>query len=176
MRDPGAVIEFRRGRRDDVGALLGLCDEAVAWLTAAGRSGQWGATPWSDRPETVAAMERFAAHEGLWIAEEGGGVVGALVVGDDPPAYAPPTDVPELYVLFLIATRRRRGAGIGAALLAHARALAIERGVAQLRVDCWGGGDGALVAYYASQGFVPTEQVSVKGWPAQILVQVLPSA
>lgn len=166
------MIQLRRGRPEDTRTLLDLCDEAVAWLSSAGRSGQWGATPWSDRPETVAAMERFAAHEGLWIAEEEGEPVGALVVGE-PPSYAPPTEIPELYVLFLIATRRRRGAGIGAALLAHARALAIERGVAQLRVDCWGGGDSALVAYYAGQGFVPTEQVSVKGWPAQILVQAL---
>ena len=63
-------------------------------------------------------------------------------------------------------------------LLDHARELAREAGVGLLRVDCFAGGDGALVRYYEKQGFTRDVEFAVprvndSDWPGQVLVQRL---
>ncbi|WP_017624222.1 hypothetical protein [Nocardiopsis chromatogenes] len=40
--------------------------------------------------------------------------------------------------------------------------------VGLLRVDCWAGGDGALIAYYERQGFTPAERVPVGATSVQV--------
>ncbi|MGH3434055.1 MAG: hypothetical protein ACRDQB_14590, partial [Thermocrispum sp.] len=55
----------------------------------------------------------------------------------------------------------------------HARRIARQRGIGLLRVDCWAGGDGGLVAYYTGQGFTPTERFTVGDWPGQVLARRL---
>jgi GNAT superfamily N-acetyltransferase len=69
------------------------------------------------------------------------------------------------------------GQGIGTALLDHARALARADGIDLLRVDCFAGGDGALVRYYEKQGFTRAEQFAVpvndSEWIGQVLIQRL---
>ncbi|GAA2396714.1 hypothetical protein [Dactylosporangium salmoneum] len=47
-----------------------------------------------------------------------------------------------------------------------------------LRVDCYAGGDGALVRWYERQGFTATEAFTVTRddgteWPGQVLAQPL---
>jgi len=56
--------------------------------------------------------------------------------------------------------------------------LAREAGVRLLRVDCFAGGDGALVRYYEQQGFTrdtafAVPRVNDVDWPGQVLVQRL---
>lgn len=91
--------------------------------------------------------------------------------------YVPAVDEPELYVRLLVTDRSLAGHGIGSTLLDHARELARAAGVGLLRVDCFAGGDGALVRYYERQGFTRTEAfaVPVNGseWPGQVLAQRL---
>jgi hypothetical protein len=62
-------------------------------------------------------------------------------------------------------------------MLRHAREVAVERGIALLRVDCYAGNDGALVRYYEQQGFTATAEFTVqlpKGpWSGQVLEQRL---
>jgi hypothetical protein len=36
-------------------------------------------------------------------------------------------------------------------------------------VDCYAGGDGALVRWYESAGFTRTQAFEVRGWPGQLL-------
>ena len=77
----------------------------------------------------------------------------------------------------LVTDRASAGQNIGGVLLDHARELAREAGVGLLRVDCFAGGDGALVRYYEKQGFTRTETFAVpvndSEWPGQVLVQRL---
>ena len=119
---------------------------------------------------------QWAGSGGLYLAESDGRPVGALAVGVAPP-YVPPATEPELYVILLVTDRRHAGRGIGGRLLDHARHLARRAGVAVLRVDCYRGPDVALVRYYESQGFVPTDEFTVdlpRGpWPGQVLEQRL---
>jgi GNAT superfamily N-acetyltransferase len=118
----------------------------------------------------------FAESGGLWIAEWDGRAVGALAVGTPMP-YVPAATEPELYIQLLVTDRSLAGRGVGADLLDHARSLARDRGVSLLRVDCFAGGDGALVRYYEKQGFTRSEpfSVTVNGshWPGQVLFQRL---
>ena len=46
---------------------------------------------------------------------------------------------------------------------------AAELGVPALRVDCYAGGEQALVRFYESAGFARTDTFDVKGWPGQVL-------
>lgn len=166
-------MTVRPGHPADWEMLLALFDEAVVWLTAKGLSGQWGEEPWSSDRVKVAAVKEMANADGLWVCEVGHDAVGGLIVQATPPPYVPPSSVHELYVGLLLVSRQRVGEGIGSVLLEHARDLGKRQDAAQLRVDCWAGGDGQLSRYYQRQGFSPDEVVSVEGWPAQILSQPL---
>jgi GNAT superfamily N-acetyltransferase len=108
-----------------------------------------------------------------YIAELAGMPVGALVLGSGPSTEMPiaPAEEPERYVRLLISDRRHAGLGIGAALLAHAVEETRRAGVELLRVDCWAGGGGELVAFYERNGFTPTDRFLYGEWPGQVLAQ-----
>jgi GNAT superfamily N-acetyltransferase len=169
-------LKVRPGHQDDVAAVLGLLDGATAWLVANGRTDQWGTEPHSTNPRRIEQITGFADDGGLWVAESDGRVVGALAVGDAM-SYVPPATEPELYVRLLVTDRAASGSGIGRDLLEHARDLARELGVKMLRVDCFAGGDGALIRYYEKQGFTRAEAFAVPAngaeWPGQVLFQRL---
>jgi GNAT superfamily N-acetyltransferase len=157
-------VIVRRGGTADVDTVLGLMDEAVRWLVSQGRPGQWGTEPFSGNPKRVEQIREWAPE--LWLAESEGEVVGALALGVAKPP-VPPSDVPEVFVRGLVGSRKGRGAG--RVLLDHARAEAERRGVDRLRVDCYAGDDGALVAFYVLAGFTPTDTFAVGEWPGQVL-------
>ncbi|WP_045742897.1 GNAT family N-acetyltransferase [Actinoplanes rectilineatus] len=178
MTDSAEWTDVRPGRPADLPAVLALLDDAVGWLTSHGRSGQWGTSPLSASPRVRALISRVAACGGLHLAVQHTRVVGALGFGS-PPTYADPAREPELYIMLLVTDRELAGQGIGARLLAHAQATAARAGRALLRVDCYAGGDGALVRYYESQGFVPTQrfamaQPSGDPWRGQVLSRRIP--
>jgi ribosomal protein S18 acetylase RimI-like enzyme len=173
-------VEIRTGGHDDVPAVLALLDGATEWLVANGRTGQWGTEPHSTNPRRIAQITGFAADGGLWVGERDGRVVGALAVGAASD-HIPPATEPELYIRLLVTDRAAKGSGVGTELIAHALRLAAEAGVQLVRVDCFAGGDGALVRYYEGQGFTRTEAFaepvpgSVNGevWPGQVLARRL---
>ncbi|UNM12082.1 GNAT family N-acetyltransferase [Streptomyces formicae] len=82
-----------------------------------------------------------------------------------------PAEEPERYVRLLVSDRRHAGLGIGAALLAHAAEETRRGGVELLRVDCWAGGGGELVAFYERNGFRPTDRFLSGDWPGQVLAR-----
>jgi GNAT superfamily N-acetyltransferase len=167
---------IRPGTAADIPVVLGLLDGAVEWLTELGRTGQWGTEPASTNPRRRAQARDWVDSGGLYLAEVDGVPRGALVVGAAP-EYVPAVADPELYVNLLVTDRRYAGREIGARLLDHARNLARRAGASVLRVDCYRGGDGALVRYYERQGFVATARFTVDlpagPWPGQVLEQRL---
>jgi GNAT superfamily N-acetyltransferase len=163
-----AAIRIAPGSAGDAPALLALFDDAVAWLTARGQTGQWGSDPFSTNPRRRESAQGWASGGGLWFAHAPDGArAGAIVVGEAPD-YVPPADVPELYVLVLLTAGAYRGAGVGAALIEHAAALARERGAQRLRIDCWDGVP-ELPAAYVRLGFTRTGSFDVGGWPGAVL-------
>lgn len=164
-------MEIRKGGADDIPAILALLDSAAQRLTAAGRTAQWGTEPLSRREPVVRRVHEYVAEGTPWLAEIDGEPAGTLILTSGPgsgPAIAP-ADEPEQYVHWLATDSRFTGRGVGAALLAHAAAETRAQGLGLLRVDCYAGGDGKLVAYYESQGFRRTETYDSNGWPGQVL-------
>ncbi|WP_030892897.1 GNAT family N-acetyltransferase [Streptomyces sp. NRRL S-1868] len=164
-------IRIRPGGRADVPVVLGLLDAAVVWMNARGNTEQWGTTPFSDRPGGVARVQRYLTENTVRIAERDGAAAGALVLdhGPDPQTPVAPAGEPERYVRLLVSDRRQAGRGIGAVLLDHAVEETRRAGVALLRVDCWAGGGGELVAFYERNGFVRAGEFLVGEWPGQVL-------
>ncbi|NML50104.1 GNAT family N-acetyltransferase [Streptomyces sp. R302] len=163
------VITIRRGGPADLPAVLDILDSAVVWLNGRGITAQWGTTPFTSRPKTVEHVGRVMGEGDPWIAEVDGVPAGALTLTPHPGADVPPADEPERYVRYLATHARFHGLGVGAALLAHAADETRRAGVSLLRVDCFAGTEGRLVAYYEHQGFTRTTPFTVGDWPGQVL-------
>lgn len=166
-------MNIRPGGPDDLGLLLGMLDDAVAWLVERGRAAQWGDRPWSDQPRLVIRATTLLSEGGAWVAEAMGEPAGVVVVSGEAPRYVPVVHEPETYVRLLVTARAHAGSGVGRELLEHARGLAGAAGSALLRVDCFGGGDQKLIRYYTDAGFTATEPYDLDGWPGQVLEQRL---
>ena len=164
-------LTIRRGDESDGPAVIAMFDDAVAWLVDRGQTGQWGATPFSERPGIRERVHGFRVGSGLHIAERRGRPVGVLVVGPAP-AYAPPAPVPELYIILLLSSRRLAGRGIGSALVNRAVELGYEENAEILRVDCWAHAPG-LVRWYEKQGFSRSNRFELNGWQGQIFTMEL---
>lgn len=168
-------ITIREGGPEDIPAILGMLDSSVEWLVSQGRSGQWGSKPLSGNPKVAESVARDLAVGAAYIAEADGVPAGTLTLTDAPGAYLshlPPPGEPERYIHWLASDRRFKGHGVGTALLAHAAEATRQAGVGLLRVDCYAGGDGGLVAYYVRHGFSPTETYTggeKRDWPGQVL-------
>ncbi|MEV0442576.1 GNAT family N-acetyltransferase [Streptomyces spectabilis] len=164
-------IRVRVGTAADVPVFLDLLDSAAEWLVSRGYTKQWGTEPLSTRPRLVELVEKYVAEGTPWIAEVDGEPAGMLLLTERPTDYVAAVDEPERYVHYLATGRRFAGLGVGRTLLAHAVAETRAQGVSLLRVDCYAGNGGKLVAYYESNGFVRTETFTAKDgtWPGQVL-------
>ncbi|MEV7617953.1 GNAT family N-acetyltransferase [Streptomyces sp. NPDC089799] len=166
-------LRIRPGGITDAPAILSLLDSAVAWMNARGNTEQWGTVPYSRRPGGAERVERYTTENAPYIAESDGTPVGAMVLDSGPSPQIPvaPAGEPERFVRLLVTDRRYAGRGVGAALLDHAVEEARRAGVGLLRVDCWAGGGGELVAYYERNGFTPTDTYLSDGWPGRVLAR-----
>lgn len=173
VMDTTAGVRIRRGGPADAPAVLTMLDSAVAWMNDRGNTEQWGTTPFSEKPERAAQVDRYLTENLPFIAEVDGTPAAALVLdsGPDPRAPIAPAEEPERFVRLLVSDRRFAGRKLGSALLAHAVEETRRAGVRLLRVDCWAGGGGELVAYYERNGFTPTETFLAGSWPGQVLAQ-----
>ncbi len=162
-------VTVRRGTAADLAGWVDLFDEAVRWLVARGCEGQWGATPFSARPDFVDRLRDWIDRGAARVAHVDGRVVGALTVGPAP-GYVPAADRPELYLEAFVTSRAYAGRGVGRQLLAAVIREATSDGAEQVRADCWAGGDGRLVRYYEQQGFTPAETFHIGTWSGQLLV------
>ncbi|MFI6813344.1 GNAT family N-acetyltransferase [Nonomuraea sp. NPDC050328] len=169
-------MKIRQGGVADVGTVLAMFDSAVAWLAAQGRTGQWGSEPFTGNDKREAQVRAWAESGGMRIAEVDGVPAGTVTVGAVPPAYVEPAKVAELYVQALVTDRRFAGLGVGRALLEWSYGEAARLGVAVLRVDCYAGDDGRLVAFYESCGFRRAEPFTVGTWPGMVLERELTGA
>lgn len=161
-------MRIRPGRDGDVPVVLAMFDSAIAWLTAQGRTGQWGVKPFTGHPGRTHQVATWLAGGGLRIAEQDGHPTGCISVGAAHDYVTPATE-PELYVQALVTDRRHATPGVGRALLDWAAQEARARGAALLRVDCYAGDDGRLVAYYESCGFTRLAPFTVGHWPGMLL-------
>lgn len=162
---------IRPAQEQDAPVVLAMFDEVIAWFTEIGNTGQWGTTPFSNDPKRVKRVTDWCAGPGSWLdVDVAGNGLAALVLGDAHD-YVPAADAPELYVKVLIASRAPGARGAGRRLLAFADEQARHARVHRLRVDCYAGGSGRLIAFYESCGYQTTETFTVGDWPGQILIK-----
>jgi GNAT superfamily N-acetyltransferase len=167
---------IRLAHPQDLPGVLALMDGIMDWLVAQGRTGQWGSRHWSETPALVERVEGRIARGELRVAEIDGELAGVVSVSEQAADYVSPAPEPELFINLLATERRFKGSGVGAALLAEARAEARRRGLPLLRVDCYAGDDGKLKAWYASQGFTEVEPFVVRregrpDWPGMLFAE-----
>ncbi|MGW3910926.1 GNAT family N-acetyltransferase [Streptomyces sp. NPDC005070] len=172
-RELSPAIRIRPGGPADAQVVLDMLDGAVVWMNARGNTEQWGTTPYSATAGGTERVLRYMTENAPFVAEADGTPVGAMVLDTGPSPRMPiePAGEPERYVRLLVSDRRHAGSGIGAALLAHAAEETRRSGVELLRVDCWAGGGGELVAFYERQGFTPTERFLSGSRPGQVLAR-----
>jgi ribosomal protein S18 acetylase RimI-like enzyme len=171
-------MRVRSGGPEDFEAVLAIGDEAVAWMNARGNTMQWGAQPWTGNEKREQAIYYALLGEGARVVEtDAGEVVGVLLATEQSsPTSAPEAGERELYINWLLTSRRHGGRGIGAMLIDDAKALAAERGIDLIRVDCWAGEDGNLVRVYEKYGFQRVRAFFRDQWPGMLLAMRLSEA
>ncbi|MEX0173393.1 GNAT family N-acetyltransferase [Streptomyces sp. LMG1-1-1.1] len=162
-------MKIRKGGAGDLPAILAILDSAVVWLNGKGITAQWGTESFSGRASAVEQVERTMGEGDPWIAEIDGVPAGTMTLTPHPGRFIAPAGEPEVYVRLLATDARFHGHGVGAALLEHAAAETRRQGVSLLRVDCFAGSEGRLIAYYEDRGFTRTEAFTVGDWPGQVL-------
>ncbi|MET8359520.1 GNAT family N-acetyltransferase [Micromonospora sp. NPDC005171] len=173
MDDTTGGVRIRRAGPADATAVLDMLDSAVVWMNDRGNTEQWGTRPFSEIPARAEQVDRYLTENLPFVAEVDGTPAAALVLGAGPDPRAPiaPAEEPERYVRLLVSNRRFAGRKLGSALLTQAVQETRRAGVRLLRVDCWAGGGGELVAYYERHGFTSTETFLAGTWPGQVLAQ-----
>ena len=98
-----------------------------------------GNLQWDDGYPSREVFAQDIAHGDLWVAEVDGQVAGvAAITTDQSPEYAEvgwDLDEPAIVVHRLAVDWRFRGRNVGAVLMQHAEAVAVERGITVLRID-----------------------------------------
>lgn len=174
-RTDDSIITIRRACAADAPAVLDIFDDVIEWFVSIGNSDQWGTEPWSTQDRQIARVTQACSLPEAWAAVHPViGVCGVIVLGEAMP-YVPAAEQPEVYVRLLIAARDPQARGVGRTLLKFADKRAAAAGVEQLRVDCYGGGTGALVQFYESCGYDRLCSFDEDGWPGQVLIRHLGS-
>jgi GNAT superfamily N-acetyltransferase len=150
----------------DMPAILGLIDEAAAWLATKGTD-QW-TRPWPDRDGLHDRVRTALLHGTSWICWDNARPAATITADRRPDAYWPASDhaVPAVYVHRLIVSRPYAGAGLGSALLDWAgRTGRREHAARWIRVSAWTTNED-LHAYYQKHGFVLRELRHDPGYPS----------
>lgn len=154
----GAMTDIwtvRLAQAGDESIILGLIDEAAAWLQAMKETNQWS-RPWPNRAARDERVARGIAEGRTWMVEDAGTVIGTVTYRKDGNRKLwkrKERRDPAVYVSRLIIARAYAGLGIGASLVDWAGLRgAREWNASSIRVDVWTTNT-ALHNYYEKHGF-----------------------
>jgi GNAT superfamily N-acetyltransferase len=161
---------------EDFNAVLGLINEAAAWLRSKGTD-QWK-EPWPDRQRRDARVLRGLAGEKTWIVWDGHtpAATVTLAAKPNPKVWARPGCTCDLakravYAHRLITARNYAGWGLGAQLIDWAgRRARRDYGAEWIRIDVWSTNT-ALHDYYMKRGFMPCGSCPDRAYPSGALFQ-----
>lgn len=154
----GREITFRLAGFDQAADVLGVLDEAAAWLQSRGIS-QWPAR------FQVPHIARALGDGETWLVEVDDAVAGTVTLDWSDPLWS---DVGGSAGYLHRMAVRRSASGLGAVILAWAAEAARQHGCDALRLDCVAS-NRQLCAYYEAAGFVHRGDVPVAGAPGQRL-------
>jgi GNAT superfamily N-acetyltransferase len=140
-------LRMTRAQADDLDAVMGILENATAWLEAR------GIDQWHDDPRLRTRIASRIERGEMWLARLGQEAIGTLALqwADEEMWSARPPDAG--YVHGLAVRRAYAGHGVGRALLDWAAGEVARAGRKFLRLDCVAH-NGALRAYYEAAGFV----------------------
>lgn len=151
----GGVV-FEVASVDRIDEVLGVLDEAAAWL------GARGIVQWPPRFDAEWVAGAIARGE-TWLVNVGDEVAGTITLDWDDPLWADHGGTAGYVHRMAV---RRRAAGLGSAMLDRASEAARDHGADALRLDCVRS-NARLRAYYEARGFVHCGDVAVGGAPGQ---------
>jgi GNAT superfamily N-acetyltransferase len=126
-------MNIRPATLQDVPGILQVIAEVVPLMIASGNF------QWDNTYPNAAVFEEDIALGQLWVADAGGDIAGVTAITTEQyPEYADVgLDTTETAIVThrLAVSTRYRGQGIAALLLQQAEKVAIERGIATLRID-----------------------------------------
>lgn len=150
------ILPIRLAAVDDMETIIGMVDEAAAWLETRGTD-QW-ASPWPNRAGRDGRILRGIRTGRTWIAEEDDEPVATVTYcrhGNHKLWNSEEQDDPAVYISRLIVSRKHMGDQIGASLIDWAAFQAVKAWNAQwIRIDVWTTNI-ALYNYYEKQKFAP---------------------
>jgi GNAT superfamily N-acetyltransferase len=157
-RQDGATVGFHLARADQADDVMGVLNEAAAWLH------ERGIAQWPLRFE-LSWVEDAIRQSETWLVDIDGRVSGTVTVDFSDVVWS---DVggSAAYVHRMAVSRRERG--LGAVILAWAEDVARRQGCDAVRLDCVAS-NYRLRAYYENAGFAYRGDVSVGGAPGQRL-------
>jgi len=151
----------------DLGSILALFDDAVAWLVARGITGQWGTKPFSANPSLRARLQGWISNKSLFAARLDSSIVAILALSETIPPYAlsalPEFPDPAFYLEAFTTSRALSGQGLGSDFLRWAEIYSAEQGKHSIWLDCWADNP-ELVAYYTHQGYTQVRDFYVGNW------------
>jgi GNAT superfamily N-acetyltransferase len=142
-------IEVRLARPQGLKDVLGVLDEAAAWLQTIGLQ-QWPES-YSRDPALVRLAHDLIDKQEMFIACDGDAAVGCFRLSFEENAYWPGGGT-ACYLFSLAVRRSYAGQGVGQLMLDSAAHFGADRGCAELRLDCFAGNQ-KLRDYYANAGF-----------------------
>lgn len=144
---------FHAALPGQVDAVFALYEKRVQWMNEKGIR-QWNENAYLQVfPKAYYLRQQEAGH--LYVWAEGDSVLGAAVLLEEDESWIGQPDHPALYVHNLVTDSSARG--VGAKMLSAAEALARQRGVERMRLDC--AVDNAFLnRYYEGMGYLPVAQ------------------
>jgi GNAT superfamily N-acetyltransferase len=136
--------------------VLGIMDEAAAWLHSVGISEQWPRSFSADHG-SVQEWKAFVAAGTVYLGKLDGAAMSSVVLEVHPFSHPVeptwPDGALDAVLLYRLAVRRSvAGTGVAADLLAWAAGFTRQQGKQELRLDCWAGNT-RLKRYYKEAGF-----------------------
>ena len=159
-------VTIERVSREDLDVVMGVLNDATAWLHRAGASNQWQyplpRSSWDRTARGLDDGEVFLARG------QDGKAIGTLRLEWTDRYGAWPVEPDAAgYMRSLATTASVRGEGIGAVLVDWAGAQVVERGRRYLRLRCCGENP-ALCRYYEGLGFQFRGHVQEAAWAAAL--------
>ncbi len=143
-------VEVRVALPDDLDDVLGVLDEAAAWLQSIGMAQQWPPSFSADGALRRLTHDLIEKQE-MFIACSRGAVIGCFRLSFEENVYWPHGET-AVYLFSLAVRRAYSRQGVGQFMLDWAAQHAADRGRSELRLDCFAANQ-KLRDYYLNAGF-----------------------
>lgn len=176
LRRPEPPTRLDYATPDDLGAILGLIEEASRWLKAQGKD-QW-AEPWPNREQRDARVLRGLVNKKTVIVRHGDSAAATVTMANwhNPNVWVGGSCTADLteravYLHRLITARKYAGRGLGESLINWAAERARAKyGARWIRIDVWTTNTD-LHRFYQKIGFEPCGRCPDPSYPSGALLQ-----